>query len=253
MPVTEDTYKIQSGLASYCRTNVEADLPGLTENRVQQYRRLVYNVIDDTFDGAFPVTRKLLSDTEWHELVNHFFSHHACQTPSVWKLPFEFYEYICATDLEIKKTYPFITNLLYFEWLEIEVHTMPDEPSGKFRMKGDWLNDKIVINKEFRLVQLSYPVHQLKPEELKKDKREGNYFVLIFREPDTGNVQFFDLSPLYAYLVSQLAETEKNIHTIVDDISVLFAIERNPDIEKHVVDFLNHLAQKKFIFGFAHA
>ena len=99
MLINKDTYAIQSGLASYCRTNEEPNLPGVTKGRIQQYRRLVYNVIDDTFEGAFPITRKLLNDEEWHDLVNTFFINHACQTPSVWKLPFEFYEYVAFIDI----------------------------------------------------------------------------------------------------------------------------------------------------------
>ena len=41
----KDTYIQQSRLANYCRTGEMLPIKGLTENRVNTYRRLVYNVI----------------------------------------------------------------------------------------------------------------------------------------------------------------------------------------------------------------
>lgn len=253
MHINKDTYEIQSGLASYCRTNVEPHLPGVTEGRIQQYRRLVYNVIDDTFEGAFPITRQLLSDEEWHELVNSFFTHHACQTPSVWKLPFEFYEYVAATDLAAKQRYPFLTDLLYFEWLEIDVHTMPDIEQEAYLSEGSWHHDRLVINKEFKLIQLNYPVHQLRPEALKENDHQGNYFVLIYREPENGSVQFFDLSPLYALLISQLVESGQTLEAILPGLCDVFKLQRSAGVDDAVIAFLSQLRQKGFVLGFARA
>jgi hypothetical protein len=251
MSVTEETYKIQSDLADYCRTNVLPDLPGLTPNRVQQYRRLVYNIIDDTLEGAYPITRSFLSEEEWHGLVNDFFAKHACKHPSIWKMPYEFYEFLSEKDHHLKDKYPFLTDLLYFEWLEIEVHTQPDEVHEKYREEGNWLSDRIITNRECRLVQLKYPVHQSKPDELLKDTKAGIYFVLIYREPASGNVQFFDLSPLYAFVITQLAETTNTLDHIIFQTSALFGLERTPDVEKNIIHFLEQLRLKQFVLGFA--
>jgi hypothetical protein len=253
MQINKDTYEIQSGLAAYCRTNVAPHLPGITEGRIHQYRRLVYNIVDDTFEGAFPITRKLLNDEEWHTLINSFFMHHACQTPSVWKLPFEFYEYVAESELAIKQQYPFLTDLLYFEWLEIDVHTMPDVAQEECRETGSWLTDRIIINKEFKLIRLSYPVHQLAPEALKENNSEGNYFVLIYREPQNGDVQFFDLSPLYAVLITQLSETGKDLESIIPELCALFQVERSANVDASIISFLEQLKQKEFVLGFADA
>jgi hypothetical protein len=250
MQITEETYKIQSGLAEYCRTGVLPDLPGLTPNRVQQYRRLVYNIIDDTFEGAFPITRNFLSDEEWHGLVNAFFSDHACSEPSIWKLPFELYEFLAVNGSELKDKYPFLTDLIYFEWLEIDVHTMPDEPQQKFKAEGNWLKEKIVINKEFKLAQFRYPVHQFKPSQLMENSREGAYFVLIYREPVSGNVQFFGLSPLFAFIITQLAEEKNDLDFIIYQTCALFRIRRSSEVETTIINFLVQLKQKEFVFGF---
>lgn len=251
MLISEETYKIQSALARYCRTDDKQDLPGIAENRIHQYRRLVYNIIDDTFEGAFPITRSFLSDEEWHRLINDFFANHNCQTPSVWKLPFEFYEHVLNTALEIKTTYPFLTDLLYFEWLEIEVHTMPDIDNGKVTQNGSWLKDTIAINREFKLVRFNYPVHQCKPSELNTNLYNGDYFVLIYREQDSGDVQFFNLSALYAFIISQLEIPTKNLDEIISEVCTLFRIDRNSEVDATIISFLKQMKEKKFVLGFS--
>lgn len=250
MPLTNETQNIQSTLARYCRTGVIPELPGVSVKGLQQYRRLVYNVIDDTLEGAFPITHAFLSAEEWHELVTFFFKEHACQTTSVWKLPYEFYEFVNANDLELKHLYPFLVDLLYFEWLEIEVHTMPDYPVRKYRLQGNWLTDQLVLNPEFRLVNLNYPVHLFTPSELNEEAKEGNYYVLTYRELDTGNVQFFDVSIFYGYMIMQIIETEKNQDNILNDACALFNLERTTELEQSVEFFLDHLLQKKFLLGY---
>lgn len=251
MLLTKNTHDIQSGLASYCRTNTPVNLPGITPGRVHHYRRLVYNIIDDTFSGAFPITRSFLTDDEWDFLVDRFFSNHPCSTPSIWRLPKEFYEYVQQHPSVLNEKYPFLTDLLYFEWLEIEIHTMPDEPALPYREKGDLINDELVLNPEFRLVQLEYPVHCTKPADLLKHTKPSINFVLIFRHPETGNVEFFDLSALYAILITQLHETQKPVSTLLDSICPLFNLEHNLAVSNEVEVFVNELMNKKFIRGFA--
>lgn len=250
MGVNADTHKIQSDLASYCRTDREPDLPGLAPNRVQQYRRLVYNIIDDTFEGAFPITRSFLNDEEWHGLIHEFFSKHQCQTPSVWKLPLEFYEFVMENPLELKIKYPFLTDLLYFEWLEIDVHTMPDIAYPNYSDKGDWLKDKIALNPEFKLLQFAYPVHQCKPAEMIANPGKGDYFVLIYRQPESGDVQFVNLSPLYTYVITTLSEGERDLNSIISEVCEVFHIDRNTEVDDNIIKFLNQMKTRQFVLGF---
>lgn len=251
MSLTKNTYTIQSNLAQYCRTNELSELPGITPNRVHHYRRLVYNIIDDTFSGAFPITRSFLNDEEWDSLVHHFFSTHHCSTTSIWRLPEELYQFFSLTPSRLKEKYPFLKDLLYFEWLEIEVHTMPDEKIPGFKDDGDLLNDVLVLNPEFRLIQLEYPVHRSKPMELMQNSEPGTHFVLIFRHLQTGNVEFFGISPLYAVLITKLQEEPGNVSALLDAICPLFNIEPNNDVAEQVRTFVEQLQRKRFVLGFA--
>ena len=56
MLLTEHTKQVQLDLAEYCRTGEYKPLPGITANRVEHYRRLVFNVVKNTdLSGSYRV------------------------------------------------------------------------------------------------------------------------------------------------------------------------------------------------------
>ena len=244
----KDTYNQQSNLAHYCRTGELLPIKGLTDNRVYHYRRLVYNVIDDTLQSAFPLTFDLLSGEEWNGLVNTFFSSHECKSNSIWQMPFEFYQFVEQSELELKSKYVFLEELLLFEWTEIEVYMMEDKTFPAVRINGNWLDDLISFNPELKLLQLNYHVHFKNPNEIaEEDNRE--YYVLIFREPGTGKVQFINLSFFFAWLIEKLNGSDETLNDLLTDAEKIFGIEKEI-LLNNTLPFLEDLKQKQFILGF---
>lgn len=82
---------------------------------------------------------------------------------------------------------PYLNDLVDFEWLEIEICMMPDIP----RQTGKVLQ----LNPESRLVSYRYPVFEKKT--LPRPMQKGEYFLLAFRHPETGQAHFITLSLFY--------------------------------------------------------
>ena len=108
MQLLDSTYKHQSNLAAYCRTGKLPEIPGIISENVSQYRRLVYNVVDDMLQNAYPLTVDLFTKKEWDKTVNDFFTNHPCQSPQVWYMPKEFYNYLTEIKNPLLKKYPFL-------------------------------------------------------------------------------------------------------------------------------------------------
>ena len=125
-----ETFRYQSSLASYCRGGHSREIKGINQNNVKQYRRLVYNVVDDMLQSAFPITYDFVDEDEWNYLVNDFFSSHSCQSPQAWYMPKEFYGYLEKAENPIAKKYPFLLELLWFEWLEVELFMMANKTAS---------------------------------------------------------------------------------------------------------------------------
>ena len=248
MLLKPETKELQSRLAGYCRTGELTLGAEVDQRHVRHYRRLVYNIIDDILETAFPVFFEFASDEVWDGMVQEFFSKHDCQTPQVWKVPGEFYEFACRQNWKEKYGLPFLEDLLLFEWIEMDIHTMKDEPYPAHRATGDWLKDVVALNPEYRILSTKFPVHTTPPAHI-TDKHEGQYFILVFRQPGSGSVQFLDISVLYALAIEKIDEG-KALPQIVEDLQALFNFPDKQAALQHIIRFLTDLQEKGFVLGF---
>jgi len=247
MQLLKDTYEQQAKLAQYCRDAKVPDLIGVKYENLPHYRRLVFNIASDILETAYPITYSFLEKSVWEKLVFEYFVEHKCQTTQVWRMPLEFYDYCVEKDLQSQLNLPFLNDLLYFEWLELEVHTMEDIAYPEFTTKGDWFSNKIAINPEYKLIKLTYPVHTTPPTELAG--KEGTYFLLIYREKESGRVQFMDLSILYAYIIEQISYGEL-LKDVLVEANTLFQLNNISLLKEHAQNFIKDLEQRKFVLGF---
>lgn len=249
MKLSEETISAQHALADYCRTGKQPVIPGARPERLHHYRRLVKNVLNNTLVQAFPITFKLLKPEQWENLIHDFFTIHNAQTPQVWKLPLEFYTFLKENNYAQKLGRPYLNDLLYFEWIEIEVHTMPDENIPTYKEAGDFFHERVLFTPEFRIIQLEYPVHLMAAE--KSADKKGNFFLLVFRHKDSGNVNFLNLSILFVYLIEHIHYEKKSLQTIFPDLQKLFGITNAEEAKHNIQQFLKMLQKQGFMLGFA--
>ncbi len=243
----EDTHAQQSKLAEYCKTGIKPELIGIIDENLHHYRRLVFNIGIDTIETAYPITYRFLPDEIWDKLVYDFYAEHKCKTPQVWRMPLEFYEYCVEKDLQSKLNIPFLNDLLYFEWLEMEMHTMEDIQYPSYTSEGNWLDNVLVLNPEHKLVKFNYPVHVLAATEL--EGKAGDYFLLMYREKESGRIQCMDLSILYAYILEQV-QNGGSLQAILTEADSLFQINNFELLKEHALTFINDLKHRQFILGF---
>ena len=248
MHLHEETARIQDKFGAYCRTGEEMEIPGVTEGRIHHYRRLVNNVVRDILDSAFPISVAAFGEERWDLLVQEFFSSGQPRTPQVWKLPFEFYKYHANRETGARIRKPYLEDLLYFEWMEIEVHNMPDRPYPEYRSNGNVLEDRLAFNPEYEIIRMDYPVHMHPAEETFGLK--GEYFVLIFRSPDTGYVQFLNLSALNTYILTRLVEEDVPVSDLKGEIARASGIESGRYLDEALEKFIGDLMDKRLILGF---
>lgn len=217
-------------MAGYCRVpQYYESIEGTKAERLPHYRRLVFNIVEDTLQNAYPITHSLLTEEEWEQLVNDFFSQHDCQSPQLWRMPFELVEYAEKTGYHLKLGKPYLLELLYFEWLELEIYQGEDQPHADFVDKGDIMDSPIVVNPDHKLLQLTYPVH--KKEYARMESLQGQYFVLLHRHRKTYSVNFIEFSPFLAIVFSQLAGNTMTLREAVNKVASANGIHVD---EKHL-------------------
>ncbi len=237
----------QQNFSSYCKSGILNPVEGLTPGRINHYRRLVYNNIDDAMRSAFPLTENLISNAEWDYLVDLFISGNNHNTPFIWRLPFEFYSFIESENIYLKEKYPFLTELLYFEWKEVELFLIEDKSPPLFTKDGLIESDILIISPEYEIMQFNYPVH-IKTADTISDIDKGNYFVLMFRAFD--KVNFMDISPLLASAVTTAAKVETSLQQLAFEASTEFEQIDYKTFLSNFVSFFTTLQKKGFLLGF---
>lgn len=248
MKLRSDTAAIQHRLGAFCRTGRGDAIPGTVERRLKHYRRLVRNGVMNTLTQAYPITVAALPDETWEEMVDGFFINHDPASARLWKLPEEFYHYHVSSGTSDRLRLPWLNDLLVFEWTEIDVHTMPDMALPRTVSQGSFLHDPLALNPEFQLLQLEYPVHKAALREA--TSRKGDYFVLVYREPDTGTVHFLDLSLVHAFILMRIQETGLPLGDLKGDVLKIAEVESETYLDRFLVQFARDLHSKKVILGF---
>jgi hypothetical protein len=225
----------QRAFSDYCRTGDFTTLPVYSEERAKVYHSLISNGIEDALSRAYPLTIKVLGQAEWSALVKKFQATEALPSPQLWKMPYSLIPYAEREGLSRKFNRPYLSDLLLFEWIEIEVQMMPDLLPTYLAPTEQ---NQIWINPEHQLLKFSYPVFRTieEPEVL----ANGEYSVLCYREPESGEVHFVELSQTLANLIERLEESPQNISTL---------IETFPDSERpSCISFLDYGVSKGIFF-----
>lgn len=247
MLLLNPTQKYQSDLALFCRTGEYIPIPGVKEKNVGHYRNLIYGIIDDSLQSAFPLTSSLLEKQEWDKMADDFFSSHHCQSPFVWKMPKELLAYLEESNNSLLQKYPQLKDLLLLEWYEVEIYMMKDIEPEAYSTKGTLSTDRLVLNPELAIIPLTYPVHLIKASSI-TSKDAGQYFVCLHREPETGKVQFTDIKYPHLELLEKLGNERANFSTLVK-IFQKYASEENATIA--LSTFLKASIKSELILGFA--
>ena len=246
--LTESTIEIQNAVAEYCITGKTPNLPNTSIDRLSNYKRLVQNVIKDSIEAAFPITLNNIESAIWDEMLELFLQKHKCQSPAIWQMPYEFYQFAIEQNFTNQYQIPLLNELLYFEWTEIEMFMMEDKIIPKANQSGNIYSDSIIINPEYQIIQLEYPLHQYIPSEAIHLK--GQYFVLIFRELDSKRLQFVQVSPLHVWLIEYLNQEQTSLQIAIQTLSKENNLPISTEQEKQLVQFFEHLNNKEFIAGF---
>jgi len=248
MLYTKETYNLEKSLSNWCRTGEQVSLKASREDGLIQYRRLFRNNIHNTLVQAFPIAYEVLSEDEWTELVDMFFANKDVKDGRLWLMPRDFYEFVREEGFVEKYNKPWLNDLLLFEWVEIEVHTMADVPKEPCLKKGDLMDDVIEINPEFRLVQLEYPVHLYAVE--KAVDKKGIWFLLTYRDPESFLVRFSNLHPLAAVIFEKIRIEQKTLNQILIEFESTGQPLGNKQKEE-IVTFVKLMFDEKVFTGFA--
>tara|TARA_B100000780_G_C21118811_1_gene452979 strand:- start:1796 stop:2527 length:732 start_codon:yes stop_codon:yes gene_type:complete len=242
MQLKADTIALQKELANYTRTGKSDRLGTLNPDRLKHYRRLVYNVAQGIIDQAFPITKSSVDPDLWNELKLQFHEHYACREAEVWKMPKEFMNYTSENEIELKNQFPFLMDLLEFEWLEIEIQNQMNDSDFESRLKN---GETDMINPYHQLSIFDYPIHKLNAKEALN--HPGKYYLLTYRKYSDFQVRYMEFTPFTAVLFEQFKQNQPHFDVALVDTCHLFNTELTDPIKSEKEHFIARLKEKEIL------
>jgi len=253
-PESYNFQEYQRRFAEYCRTNVYPDIPGVgSEDRVSTYRRLVFNLVSDALTIAYPITVATLPAVEWQKLITKFFAEFPCSSPQLWKMPKGLLDFVEQTNFGLDR-YPYLRDLLEFEWIEIEVQMMEDvEPDPYQQIIEPLLENFFIVNPEHRVSSLAYPIFRMTSEDLSQFKDnevlKGNYFLLTFRHPETDKVHYSEISSFILLILDAVMTSKCSLREAIDKGAAQLKMIVNEDLILKTLQAVQVLINNKVILG----
>jgi hypothetical protein len=195
--------EVQYAFAAHLRDPQRRAAPrGIEPRRMKIYRELFYNNVEGFLANAFPVLRRITSDTRWHALARDFFARHESHQPLFHRIAEEFLRYLEHTR-RVKDDPPFLRELAHYEWVELALSVSPvAEPRANPR--GDLLAKIPVVSPLAWPLSYAYPVHRIGPDYLPDEPPAQPTHLVVWRDRDD-EVRFMEANAVTARLLQLLA------------------------------------------------
>lgn len=194
---------VQKRFTDHIRDPQHRPLPSDVEDRrMNIYRDLFFNNVNNFVSSAFPVLKSLYADDHWNELVRSFFIQHQCHSPIFTEISKEFVAYVNKEHQPAAHDPAFLTELAHYEWVEIDVSTnMANIEETECDADGDLLEKIPVLNPVLSLNHYEWPVHTISKRNIPDNKETT--FILVYRNKQH-DVRFTVLNPVSALLIEKI-------------------------------------------------
>ena len=178
--------------------------PGIEDRRLQIYRDLFYNNIEDCIANAFPVLRAITPDAAWHARVRDFYARHASASPQFHQIAEEFLRYLEEERGEHPDDPPFLGELAHYEWVELALSVSEQElgaPSGE----ADPLASPPRLSPLAWSLSYAWPVQRISPDFQPAEPGDQPTYLVVWRNREDA-VRFMEINAVTARLLQLVEE-----------------------------------------------
>ena len=165
--------------------------------RMHVYRELLFNNVSSFINLVYPVARSILPEQRWQFLLEEFFQKSLNQSPSYNDISLQFREYLEEQQHPVLQEYPWLAELLQYEWLELYLDTLEIAEKQYIEAPVWQLKTQVWV------LVYQYPVYRWTLNQT--DFEQDPSAIMVWRDQDD-QVCVEALSPLFAQLIEQLSQ-----------------------------------------------
>ena len=175
---------------------------GVAAARGEVYAELLFNNLRNFIDVCCPVSRLIVGEPRWSELIRAFYIEHRCHNPLFRDIPREFVHWLLDQPQHTAHLPPFIAHLAHYEWLELAADVHPGEVTAA-RPVARILANTLHTNPTLQLGIYPWPVQHISTEFQPLTPDNTPTCLAVYRD-SRDSVRFTQLNPLSAHLLSLL-------------------------------------------------
>ncbi|WP_043970707.1 MULTISPECIES: DUF2063 domain-containing protein [Acinetobacter] len=183
-------------------------------NRMQVYRDLLFNNVCSFINLVFPVARSMFAEQQWQQLLAEFFQKSQCQSPFYNDISLQFREYFTEQQHQILQDYPWLNELLQYEWLELYLDTVEIETPILIEDQ-DWQ-----LTTQVWILVYQYPVYRWTTTMKLEQVQQAPSVILVWRD-DLDQVRVEVVSPLYAAMIELIQQNrviEQDLQRLIQSV-----------------------------------
>lgn len=178
----------------------------IEDRRMQIYRELFYNNIEDFLANAFPVLRKISSDEIWHARVRDFYARHQSHDPIFHRVAAEFLGFLENERGDHQDDPPFIRELCHYEWVELALSVSELELTPELAdPNGDLLAGRPLVSPLAWTLSYEWPVHRIGPDAIPESPGDQPTYLIVNRNRQDA-VKFMEINAVTARLMQLLED-----------------------------------------------
>lgn len=194
---------VQLDFAAHIRNPDKHPRPeDIEARRMQIYLDLFYNNIEGFLASTFPVAKRVLGETRWHELARQFVHEHPSESPYFLDISQEYLTFL--GERQPQGAPDFLLELCHYEWVELSLKVDEREiPDEGIAPAGDLARDPIVLNPLLWTLSYRYPVTQIRPDNVPQAPPAAPTLLVVYRDRQD-QIRFRGLNPLGYQLLQAL-------------------------------------------------
>lgn len=173
---------------------------GVAAERIGVYAELLFNNLRGFIDACCPISREIVGEPRWGELIRAFYSGYRCQSPLFRDIPGEFVHWLANNPAAAADLPAFIVELAHYEWLELAADIHPAHVPAPEAVV-DAFDTPLQANPTLQLGVYQWPVQQIAPACLPTSPTPT--CLAVYRDAQD-RVRFTHLNPLSAHLLGLL-------------------------------------------------
>jgi hypothetical protein len=201
--------ELERQLAAHLRDPARNPAPeGIEDRRLAIYRNLFFNNVRSLLGGTFKISRKLIGEQAWTELVREFYTSHRCVTPIFLELPGEFRTWL-ESERGLRESDPaFLLELTHYEWVNLELNYADAQDDHCVEAEGDLLDRHPVVSSLAWPLAYRFPVHRISPDYQPDEPPTVPTFLVLHRDA-SHQVHHSEINGLAARLLDILDSDEE--------------------------------------------